>query len=643
MEKSATSLPIRRLDGIYTVQLSSGRVMPITKGGEPVHELHPGWSAKCIHGGAGDVRCLELRHADATSAVWYLDTEMSYLTNQFSALQPYQQKALRAACEAHELTLWDQLVCRAGPSICAIERPVDPVTSRDIMQSTSDLIGSISGAERAIVLQRCEDIEIRVGIGPGAPTIDLQRVRGLLATNYVDSCIEALTTGAISVRSPISGGIVSTSKALHLSSGTYAYKLSDEAAGLVFYLIGSGWKTSFLALYLPRPNVAFYQNDVHARWMFEWMRGRPISQAIAEHVSTYATSIAAYLAAPQVRFALTYNQGHLGHHLWNEMTGLEQIVARVDSRHLPKVLIVNAAATEMWGKLDAVFSQLAGRVDRSLRTEMQLLERTYSDRLTLLRPADDHISHRLATRIIDLNEPEAKRTQQSEYEQLRNAGFRIFLLGLRAENRTLVDLADFCRNVVEFLHLEVRRVAVVVDGHNSSTGGAASVLYASHGAPQSSHLAHIERRIADDLTTHFANQPSVRIINLIGKTIASSIFWCNRSEFFITPWGAGLAKYRWICNKPGVVTAGPTYLRTAGHDTIHLYDSQEFMDRPTPLLFTAEADAEDVPDAPSPVPIADNARVNYRVRHEAVFALICQLLGSNIPDQQPTSQRLRPI
>jgi hypothetical protein len=134
-----------------------------------------------------------------------------------------------------------------------------------------------------------------------------------------------------------------------------------------------------------------------------------------------------------------------------------------------------------------------------------------------------------------------------------------------------------------------------------------------------------------------------RIVNLIGETIAASIFWCNRSEFFVTPWGAGLAKYRWVCNKPGVVTAGPTYLRTAGDHTIHLYDSEEFMDRPTPLLFTAAADAEDVPDAPSPVPINDNARVNYRVRYEAVFALIRRLLNSNIPDQQPRSQGLRPI
>jgi hypothetical protein len=297
----------------------------------------------------------------------------------------------------------------------------------------------------------------------------------------------------------------------------------------------------------------------------------------------------------------------------------------------------------MWGKLDAVFPQLAGLVDRSIQSETQLIERAYSDRLTLLRPADDHVSHRLATRIIDLNEPEAKRSEQSEYERLRNAGFRIFLLGLRIENRTLVDLADFCRRVVEFLHLEVGRVAVVVDGHNSSTGGATSVLYESNGAQQSGRLGDIERRITDTLTAQFANQPSVRIVNLIGKTIASSIFWCNRSELFVTPWGAGLAKYRWVCNKPGVVTAGPTYLRTAGHDTIHLYDSEKFMDRPTPVLFTAEADAEDVPGAPSPVSINDDARVNYRVRHQAVFALIRQLLNGNIPDQQPKPRGLRPI
>jgi hypothetical protein len=124
-------------------------------------------------------------------------------------------------CQGHEL--WVQLVYHAGPSICAIERPIDPVTSRDIMQSKTDLIASFAGPERAILLQRCKVIEISIGIGPSTRTIDLKRVRSLLATNYVESCIEALTTGAISVRSPISGATVSTSKALHLSFGTYAY------------------------------------------------------------------------------------------------------------------------------------------------------------------------------------------------------------------------------------------------------------------------------------------------------------------------------------------------------------------------------------------------------------------------------------
>jgi hypothetical protein len=99
--------------------------------------------------------------------------------------------------------------------------------------------------------------------------------------------------------------------------------------------------------------------------------------------------------------------------------------------------------------------------------------------------------------------------------------------------------------------------------------------------------------------------------------MSESIHWCNRSDFFITPWGAGLAKYRWVCNRPGLVLASPRFLREAGEQTVHLYDSPEFMEDPSRLEFVASTDVQDEPDAEVLVSVETHGRMNFSVNRDA--------------------------
>ncbi len=615
-----SSCPLEFVDGAFRARLPSGALLPLRKGGEMVREFLGGWSPGRLYAGAGTTRCLALRHEDGRDAVWYLDAELNFQTNDFARLPPATAAALAGVARADLAVLWDRLLCRPTAALDTAEPDLalDPLT-RALATEAAAL-----PAPPLVAVVLDGSAQGMVDLGGAARTIRFARAQATLGADYVDLAAAALNDGVLRLASPFSGETLATDAAVLLKFGVYAYRFHDPAADLVFYAVAGAWRTQLLALYVPACGVVLYARPLDRQWLDEWL-GQPLPAAFAGHLLRHAEALHAYLAAPARRLALIYHQEHLGHHLWNELTGLAAMLQRVPAERIPAVFMLDAAASEMWGRLDVLFPVLQGRVERGVRNGAQLTERAYRDALTLLRPCTTFVSRALAARIIAVNEAEAAGAAET-YAGLRAEGYRIVMLGLRVENRTIVDQEDFFRALIGFLHARVPRLAVVIDGHNAAPGAA---IYRSHGEPRASRPpAQVEREMLAGLRAAFAETPGVRILDTIGAPIGASLFWCNRAAFFVTPWGAGLAKYRWICNRPGVVTAGPTFLRRSGQDTVHLYDSPSFMEAPTALLLTGPDDAEDAPEAPMLVGLPTPDRQNYRLSFPAAFALAARLLDA---------------
>ena len=153
-------------------------------------------------------------------------------------------------------------------------------------------------------------------------------------------------------------------------------------------------------------------------------------------------------------------------------------------------------------------------------------------------------------------------------------------------------------------------------------------MYESHGETIAARsVLDTENEILSAIQARYAGRDDVKIVSTIGATMAVTVFWCNRSCLFITPWGAGLAKYRWLCNRPGLVVGGHRFLKYGEHLTTHLYDAREFMEAPTPVVFFSPEDVEDDPDAPVLIGLGDPHRVNYRVVPGAVRSRLLQALA----------------
>jgi hypothetical protein len=269
-----------------------------------------------------------------------------------------------------------------------------------------------------------------------------------------------------------------------------------------------------------------------------------------------------------------------------------------------------------------IFPEVEGKVSR-VDTPLVMIERVYREGLLPLRPSGIRVTRALADRIRQLSEQAFYRgLPQRIIDGLRRQGFASAILGIRIQNRTIIDFDAFCVSLIEMLHAELGRVAVVIDGMNSSENGFRYRVTHQDAAPVP--LQDVEERFAADLMEKFQGHDEIIILSSVGLPVGASIAIGDVADFFVTPWGAGLAKYRWVNNLSGLALAGPT---CAKMQPIHLYDDPVFMENPSPIYFMDRADVEDAPEGPRLIASGLDDRINIRVNMDALRKRIRQMLG----------------
>jgi len=616
----------QRADVWYVQRGLLGGATPITQAGKPA-VLGPGWVATRLVSGLAPTNVLELRHISGRSAAWYLNPDDSVKTNVLEQLpdperSEFVETTMRCLGEARrELIAVPVAELGAETRNClqlggAVLRDVVKLAGRDpYPRSETVLMGSPNSAE--LLSRHCLMHQ---------PEMRLQALTQLFARDFLNDAIRAATAGRLVLPSPIDGQELTTDIAFCLTHSTIAYRFTDARYNLTFYVVASLWRAVVAALYFPSLALTVYVNEQTPHLLSEFF-GSAVDVAMFNHLLDYGIELERYLLAASRAVTYVYSQEHLGHHLWNELTGLREVATRIPQPQLPEILLIPASGSEMYGQIDKILPELAGRVDRTPRTKEALINFVYQNARCLFYPTSAHVSTDLAQRIISLAQRDPAGDQaEVEAARLTAQGFLIVMLGLRVENRTLVDPVAFFLNVIAVLRERNTRVAVVIDGHNATSGGQ---LYRSHAENLTEQSpAEVELSIVEEIRTRFADDESVQVISTVGKPMSASIVWCRRAAFFVTPWGAGLAKYRWVCNQRGLVVASRRFFRHAGARTVHLYDSAQYMEAPTPLNFVSPDDVEDAPDAPLLIGLKDENRINFTVKPQAIRMRLLQLMLS---------------
>ena len=306
---------------------------------------------------------------------------------------------------------------------------------------------------------------------------------------------------------------------------------------------------------------------------------------------------------------------HLGHQFWNELTAIDELAADLPAHRLPQWLIPGER-TEFYGPIDALYPALSGRVRRGFANHAALTRHAYENRLTLIRPARERIGARLRRRVM---------ARASAYAPPAPPG-ALFMLGLRVENRTATDLVSLCSIFIEEAARQSPGCTVILDGHNACGDERGDVTIGSYRQDEAAeHPLAVERALADALRARFAGA-DVTVVDTLGEPLATSLAWAAACRAVFALWGAGLAKYRWGANTPGLVVSNRWNLEQKGD--LHIYDAAEFMAEPSPLTFIPAEAVEDCPDAPMLVPFDEPTYSNFKFDPAAMRREISSFLAA---------------
>ncbi|WP_428374592.1 hypothetical protein [Lichenicoccus sp.] len=574
-----TTCEVAYRDGAWHLVRTEGGHDRILLAGEPVAAFEPGWSPRRANLAFGPTLFLDLRHADGRQATWLLDAQYEHRGSSLAQLSGDAVAAIAQGVRpvAHA-------VCR---SILCTTQPTRP-------EALDRLRGLNAGMIEALLDLAVEDTEI-VEIAPSGPASEgiairlpdgrcllLQAISQALSGNVQDAFIDAMSSGAIACVSPVDGRILQSRDSLVIGEHRNAYRFFDERHDLVFYLGTTRYHHAWSDLFIPSANLAVTQHAGDGAML------RRLLRKFVGHAVHEADALLAYLESPSRTFAAAFRgvgNLHMGHQLWNELTGLDRLVARVPPEHLPVVIVPDAdQGSEVFAPIDRIFPELSGHVDRTLAGPRTLADFVYRSGTCMVRALDDHVSLALAARIraaAAVDGPTA--WDLSLAARLAQEHIPVILLGVRVENRTAVDLEALLGDIIAHLHDRLGRVAIVLDGHNARIGHDPVSSFDSFGQqPGHEHPVFVELRLAQALRRRYPG-PEVLLVNLFGSAMPRSLFWAGRCAFFVGFWGAGLAKYRWVCNRPGLVLSNGWNLRH--RQDLGIYDQPRYQEGGTDLRF----------------------------------------------------------
>ena len=614
--------PVHTRDGQYFIELPGGEYKLVTLLGRPA-ELPEGWTPRFLYTGLESVYLLELIHETGAESTWFLHPSMERIAfDHPEDLPPVAADAFRLQGSELLRRLWQQLICardvRLTADVSGFLLLGDAIRNRirAFCESGLNITPRTFDPERAF--GHLDQLTLRDGT-----TLRIDKLREILVQDLPATICSCVPSGTLRWESPLGGRTILANKGLWLSHYNLAYRLVDDRGGPVFYAITSSNPVRVVGIYVPGEDLVFrYHIPLQAYFHL------PIETIFLRHICEFGPAMERAWREPVLGFSAVYSSPLISAQMWHDLTGIDRMARDIPREYMPEILGM-WGLPEVYGDTEELYPETIGHINRSFKTlhaETEMIKYAYQNQRCIIKMTHTYVTKNLYSRVTahNINQP-ALTNHHELLRQIRARGCPLILLGIRVESRTAVDLPEFCERMIDFLIRECGEVAIVIDAHNSARSDGTDAVFQS----EFQHLAKeqpidVERRIVGYLRQRFQNRPLILIDN-IGAPMSHSIFWCHFSDFFVTFYGTGLAKYRWACNQTGLIITSQWTLRNQPH--LHIYEAG-YIEDPSPLRFLPEQYVTDDPDDPVLVPEPGNppSRWNFRINDEGVFAELREFL-----------------
>ena len=427
----------------------------------------------------------------------------------------------------------------------------------------------------------------------------------------------AILAGHIEINCPFSGKIIKSNESIYftryISSKFVAYRF--ESYGETFFLICGLHRNFKTGFYFPRRNIVFFiagyygqiDNFVHWFWMEIIGHWKLIKYYLLNHKRR---DIA----------VLNCNEAHLGHNLWNDLSSLEHLEKNHILSKIPNLYLLDQ---DLYAPMEYLFPALQGKI-RRISSEDEIQD-FYKDNKFVIVLGHCFIPLSLADKIINYSLSSSVRESLSQDLQGFSKGnfSLVILFTLRFNNRSWLDQEKgICEIIVRLSETFSGSIALIIDGKNTSLSGE---KLSSHGEwMMQENLSDLEYTTAERIKATISSD-TITVINTIGCSLAESINWSLLCDFFVAPWGAGLAKYKWITNTPGLIYSSRKVLREK--NDLHIYDSPLYREDADPWEYV---DPLMVFDQGDDFKIGQSFRDNFSLSMEHLYDKIvsmCERFG----------------
>ncbi len=637
--------PVVLRDGVLQLRRGGETESPLlgplfSAPGQTIAAFVPGWTATLLYSGFAPFLILEFRHRDGARAAWLLDRELCRLGDKLADLGSAQAEALYGCAAPPLRRMVMDILMRPMPvlsrEVQAFAR-IHDLLRIAIAESAGDAVLPVP---RALLVDEMPHGVPFTALFAGSAAVPValsrEQLRAGLSVAFEDRLVAATRDGMLSWPSPVDGHPLRCQGCLYFDDFRFAYRFADISAGLAFYVIAADHHCKALAVYVPQLDL-LVARDAWCRHLLEVYFPPDLARWFINQAALNGPLLVPYLVrgARRIASVMRGQPGtHLGHQLWNELSGIEYLLTGAQGEQIPEWIIPGAQdGIELWGRVEALFPELRRRVKRDLRHGSEVMPYVYGQGICAVRVTSERVSAELRRRLQRITQTDPVWSGIREQAgRSRARGAPVIVLGLRVENRTLVDITGFFRDVIRLVAESWPGATLVIDGHNAR-GDADEAVIESHGESLALHAPlQVEREIASRLRV-LSDGLDVAILDTLGASMASSLSWALLCDCFLSVWGASLAKFRWVCNKPGLVVSSQANL--LHRDDLHIYDSPRNMEAPTTLLFADPACVVDDPDAPRLVPVSAGNPffANFRVDHARVLAQFGGLLEQVMRDR----------
>jgi hypothetical protein len=369
---------------------------------------------------------------------------------------------------------------------------------------------------------------------------------------------DLLENGEFEIISPFSGAVVRTNHS-RVANGRIAYRLPGGAEA--WLLSGSFARQHELSYLVTREGVhtaieiadqepnSYYARELRSFRADTARFWKEISRKQGWGGGSKKSPKSQDVADREGHITMALGHANFAHHLWNELSGLEEWLHSATNERLEKLTVL--PLSEPLGPLEKIFPRLAHAT--ILRgSEAFLRGKLHTARL-VVRPSSHQISQRVRRKVRRYIRQDF--TKPTGLRLFKDAWPRVWI-SVRRDSRTADNLASFLLEVVTETFATYPQAEILLDGFSFPIGffeDARTIKLRQEFGSRSASCGAFIDQLHREAASRLGEEKGERIRSVSGLDLSAAMRLAGRCDYYICHSGTLQHKVAWIHDVPGLI------------------------------------------------------------------------------------------